>query len=75
MLSCIQTERWTDQIEPRGDLYEFCMGKKFCEVSINYFNKWILAQKLRIPKIQDTIGKAHETQEERRPKCGHFAPS
>jgi hypothetical protein len=37
--------------------------------------KWILAQKLRIPKIQDTIGKTHETQEEQRPKCGHFAPS
>jgi hypothetical protein len=36
-------------------------------------DKWILAQKLRIPKIQDTICKTHETQEERRPKCGHFA--
>ena len=38
-------------------------------------DKWILAQKLRIPKIQDTICKTHETQEEGRPKCGHFAPS
>jgi hypothetical protein len=38
-------------------------------------DKWILAQKLRIPKKQDTICKTHETQEERRPKCGHFAPS
>jgi hypothetical protein len=38
-------------------------------------DKWILAQKLRIPKIQDTICKTHETQEERRRKCGHFAPS
>jgi hypothetical protein len=35
----------------------------------------LLAQKLRIPEIQDTICKTHETQEERRPKCGHFAPS
>ena len=34
-------------------------------------------QKLRILKIQDTICKTNETQEERRPrpKCGHFAPS
>jgi hypothetical protein len=40
-----------------------------------YSDKWILAQKLRIPKIQDTICKTHETQEERRPKCGHFVPS
>jgi hypothetical protein len=31
-------------------------------------DKWILAQKLRIAKIQDTIGKTHETQEEQRPK-------
>jgi hypothetical protein len=38
-------------------------------------DKWILAQKLRIPKIKDTICKTHETQEERRPKCGHYAPS
>jgi hypothetical protein len=38
-------------------------------------DKWILAQKLRMPKLQDTICKTHETQEERRPKCGHFAPS
>jgi hypothetical protein len=38
-------------------------------------DKWILAQKHRIPKIKDTICKTHETQEERRPKCGHFAPS
>jgi hypothetical protein len=38
-------------------------------------DEWILAQKLRMPKIQDTICKTHETQEERRPKCGHFAPS
>jgi hypothetical protein len=29
-------------------------------------DKWILAQKLRIPKIQDTICKTHETQAERR---------
>ena len=29
---------------------------------------------LRISKIQDTICKTHETQEEKRPKCGHFAP-
>jgi hypothetical protein len=29
-------------------------------------DKWILAQKLRIPNIQDTICKTHETQEERR---------
>jgi hypothetical protein len=36
---------------------------------------WILAQKLRIPKIQDTICKTHTTQEKRRPKCGHFAHS
>jgi hypothetical protein len=36
---------------------------------------WILAQKLRIPKIQDKICKTHETQEEQRPKCGQFAPS
>jgi hypothetical protein len=36
-------------------------------------DKWILAQKLRISKI-DTICKTHETQEGR-PKCGHFAPS
>jgi sortase (surface protein transpeptidase) len=34
-----------------------------------------LFQKLRIPKIQDTICKTHETQEELRPKCGHSAPS
>jgi hypothetical protein len=68
-------------------------------------DNWILAQKLRIPKIQfekhekikkredqcmdasfllrignkipmkDTICKTHETEEEQRPKCGHFAPS
>ena len=38
-------------------------------------DKWILAQKFRIPKIQDTICKTHETQEEQRPNCGHFAPS
>jgi hypothetical protein len=38
-------------------------------------DKWILAQKLRIPKTQDTFCKTHETQEERRPKCEHFAPS
>jgi hypothetical protein len=38
-------------------------------------DKWILAQKLSIPKIYDTICKTHETEEERRPKCGHFAPS
>jgi hypothetical protein len=25
--------------------------------------------------IQDTICKTHETQEEERPKCGHFNPS
>jgi hypothetical protein len=36
-------------------------------------DKWILAQKLRIPKIQ--FAKQQETQEEQRPKCGHFAPS
>jgi hypothetical protein len=35
----------------------------------------ILAQKLRIHKIQDTICKTHETQEEQRPKCGHFSLS
>jgi hypothetical protein len=29
-------------------------------------DKWILAQKLKIPKIEDTICKTHETQEERR---------
>jgi hypothetical protein len=34
-----------------------------------------LAQKLRIPKIQDTICKTPETEEEQKPKCGHFAPS
>ena len=34
-------------------------------------DKWILVQKLRISKIQDAICKIHETQEERRPKCGH----
>ena len=39
-------------------------------------DKWILAQKLRIPKIQNTICKTQETQEEQRPKkCGHFAAS
>ena len=38
-------------------------------------DKLILAQKLRIPKIQDTVCKTHETPEEQRPKCGHFAPS
>jgi hypothetical protein len=38
-------------------------------------DKWILSQKLRLPKIQDTICKTHETQEEQRPKCGHFVPS
>ena len=38
-------------------------------------DKWILAQKLRMPKVQGTICKTHETQEERRPKCGHFALS
>ena len=38
-------------------------------------DKWILAQKLRIHKIQDKICKTHETQEEQGPKCGHFAPS
>ena len=38
-------------------------------------DKWILAQKLRIHKIQDTICKTHETQEEQRPKCGHFTLS
>ena len=27
-------------------------------------DKWIFAQKLRIPKIQDTIWKTHETQED-----------
>jgi hypothetical protein len=37
--------------------------------------KWILAQKFRIPKIQDTICKTHETQEEQTPKCGYLAPS
>jgi hypothetical protein len=35
----------------------------------------LIAQKLRIPTMQDTICKTHETQEEQRPKCGHFAPS
>jgi hypothetical protein len=40
-----------------------------------FTDKWILAQKLRIPKIQDKICQTHETQEEWRPKCGHFAPS
>jgi hypothetical protein len=35
-------------------------------------DKWILAQKLRIP---DTIFKTHETQEEGIPKCGCFIPS
>ena len=34
-----------------------------------------LAQKLRIPKLKDTVCETHETQEERRPKCGRFAPS
>ena len=38
-------------------------------------DKWILAQKLRIPKVQDTICKTDETQEERGQKCGHFAAS
>jgi hypothetical protein len=38
-------------------------------------DKCILAQKLRMPKIQDTIYKTHKTQEEHWPKCGHFAPS
>jgi hypothetical protein len=38
-------------------------------------DKWILAQKLRIPKIKDTICKTHEIQEEQRSKCGHFASS
>jgi hypothetical protein len=38
-------------------------------------DKWILAQKLRIPMIWVTICKTHETQKERRPKCGHFALS
>jgi hypothetical protein len=35
-------------------------------------DKWILAQKLRILKIQDTICKTHDTQEEQRQKCGHL---
>ena len=53
-------------------------GNPFTKEAIRYAltDKWILAQKLRIPKIQDTIYKTHETQEERRSKrCGHFAPS
>jgi hypothetical protein len=33
-------------------------------------DKWILAQKLRTPMIQDKICKTHETQEEGRPKRG-----
>jgi hypothetical protein len=36
---------------------------------------WVVVQKLRIPKIQDTICKTHETKEEQRLKCGHFALS
>ena len=52
------------------------LGRKKSQLkSVLLTDKWILAQKLRIPKIQDTICKSHETQEERRPKCGHFAPS
>ena len=35
-------------------------------------DKRILAQKLRISKIQF---ETHETQEEGRPKCGYFVPS
>jgi hypothetical protein len=34
----------------------------------------MLAQKLRIPKIQDTICETHEAWEERRPRCGYLAP-
>jgi hypothetical protein len=45
------------------------------ELTLYVLTKWILTQKLRIPKIQDTIYKTHETQEEWIPKCGHFAPS
>ncbi|MEM5709708.1 hypothetical protein, partial [Elizabethkingia meningoseptica] len=50
-------------------------GIILCEVTQSQRNsqkyvltdKWIIAQKLRIPKIQDTICKTHETQEEQRP--------
>jgi hypothetical protein len=35
-------------------------------------DKWILAQKLRIPKIQFA---KHETQEEGRPMFGYYDPS
>jgi hypothetical protein len=34
-------------------------------------DKWVLVQKLTIPKIH----KPHEAQEEERPKCGYFDPS
>jgi hypothetical protein len=47
----------------------------FSGASLPFGIPQVIAQKLRIPKIQDTICKTHETQEERRPKCGHFAPS
>ena len=50
-------------------------GIILCEVTQSQKNSNDMnSQKLRIPKIQDTICKTHETQEERRPKCGHFAP-
>jgi hypothetical protein len=39
-------------------------------------DKWILAQKLQILKIQlKNTHRPHKTQKERIPKCGSFSPS
>ena len=36
----------------------------------------VIPEQIAVQKLlQDTICKTHETQEERRQKCGHFAPS
>jgi hypothetical protein len=40
-------------------------------LSVKVFLSW----NQEVPVAQDTSCKTHETQEERRPKCGHFAPS
>ena len=36
-------------------------------------DEWILAQKLRIPKIQ--FAKHTKVKKKKRPKCGYFDPS